>query len=407
MRNRHHLDIRRNEAGQTSIILLLLIFLFLFIAAFSVDGMRVFLHRRTAQSAADGAALAGALALCEGLDPVAPALQRAADNGADAAADPTAVTVNHPPAAGPYQGNRDYVAVTVKVRTGGSLVRLFYSGPLETTARAVGFCQFHRVGGAAALFGDSERCQNTVEWSASDTIVQGGVHSNRDVRISGGSNRIEGPVTFVDGIEAPAGRVNFIPGPPGNPAQIDPQPIPLDYTISDYAPGGPAAALAEAEGRYISSSGSIDASWLVDHGQLEPGTGRLRPGLFYAAGDIDLSSSPLVGEGVTLVAGGQISLRGNEHRLSPYMDGLLLFSGMQRVGGARCNSPVIRLAGSRHFWAGTIYAPKGAVHLDGATAVGVRGGLFADTIRLGGSEIEILHDDSYLKLLPPTLGMAE
>lgn len=403
MRQKVNLELRRDESGQTSIILLLLILLFLFIAAFSVDGMRVLIDRRTAQSAADGAALAAALALCDGLDPVAPALERAEDNGIEAAA----VTVNHPPAAGPHQGHRDYVGVTVRVRTVGSLVRLFYSGPLETTAHAVAFCQFHRVGGRAALFGDSTRCENTVEWSASGTVVQGGVHSNRDLRISGASNRVEGPVTFVEGLQAPVGRVNFIPGAPENPSQIDRQPLPLDYNLLDYAPGGSAAALAAAEGRYTSSSGSIDANWLADRGRLETGTGRLAPGLYYAAGDIDLSSSPLIGEGVTLVAGGQISLSGNEHRLSPYMDGLLLLSKMERVGGARCNSPVIRLAGSQHQWAGVIYAPEGAITLDGATAVGLKGGIFADSIRLAGSTIEIRHDASYLKLLPPAVGMAQ
>ncbi len=407
MRTRLDLEFRPDESGQTSIILLLLILLFLFIAAFSVDGMRVFIDRRTAQGAADGAALAGALALCDGRNPVDPALQRAADNGVDIAAEPSAVIVNHPPAAGPHQGDPDYIAVSVRVRTIGSLIRLFYAGPLETTAHATAFCQFHRVGSSAALFGNSASCQNTVEWSGSNAVVEGGVHTNRDLRIAGGMNRIEGAVTFVQGIEAPEDRVDFVPGPPDNPHQVDRQPLPLDYKLQDYAPGGAAAALAAAEGRYTSSSGSIDARWLADRGRLDTGTGHLAPGLYYAAGDIDIRSSPLIGEGVSLVARGQISLSGNEHNLFPYMDGLLLFSAMERAGRARCSAPVIRLAGSRHAWAGTIFAPEGAISLDGATTVGIRGGLFGHTIQHAGSAIQIRHEPAYLKLRPPSVGMAE
>lgn|GEM_PF-3016715 len=387
--------------------MLLLVLVFLVIAAFSVDGMRLFVERRGAQSAADAAALAAALSICEGADPSAAALARAADNGFLNDGVSNEVVVAYPPLDGPYAGDDSYVSVDITAHVSGSLIRLVYTGPLVTTARAVAYCNLHEIGSQSALFAGSNSCQNSLEWSSSQTIVIGGVHSNHDIRIGGQQSRIEGAATYVTDLQSPPGQVTYLPAPPANPVQVPAQPYPVALETWLYAPGGPQAVTAETAGRYYSRQGDIDLGWLESQGLYNPSTNSLEAGLYYASGSIDLNSNRLLGEGVTLVARDRITLSGSSHYLYPYLDGLLAFSDAQRSGGSQCNTPIIRLSGSQHVWYGLLFAPAGQISISGASNLAISGSLIGNTISLSGSEISIAFEPAYLSPRPPTVGLAE
>ncbi|MGA9531575.1 MAG: pilus assembly protein TadG-related protein [Anaerolineales bacterium] len=396
-----------DPAGQTSVIMLMLVVLFLGIAGFSVDGMRVFLDRRGAQNAADSAALAGALAICGGADPVAPAIARAADNGFVDTSLNQGVQVSWPPLDGLFAGDPEYVEVAVRVQTEGALVRLFYDGALESTARAIGHCNFHRLGSNAALFGGARSCQNTIDWSGSNTVVNGNVHSNNDLHLSGQSSLIKGQVTYVTSVDAVPGKVTYEPAPPANPRQVLSQPYPVDFELESFSPGGVHASAAEQAGEYAQCDCRMNLGWLEDHGYFDANSHRLSSGLYYSSGTIDLDANDLIADGVTLVAQGGITVSGSRHRLSPYQDGLLLFSGLTSGGGAACNRPAIRLSGSDNRWNGLMYAPGGAIQLSGASTSTLSGSLIGYTLSLNGASILIEFDSAYLPPPPPTVGLAE
>jgi len=395
-----------DESGQTIVIMLLLIIFLLGVAAFAIDGLRIFVDRRSGQNAADAAALAGALALCNGQDPIAPAAARAADNGyVDGPDHP--VQISYPPTSGTFAGDPTYVQVSVVTQTTGSFIRLFYTGVLESTSTAIARCDFHTVGAHAALFGGSETCQNTIDWSGSDTLVQGDVHSNNDIHIGGHTNRIQGMTTYVTTIDAPPSNVSYDPLPPANPRQVPTEPYPVDFILSDFAPGGSIAAAAQARGEYAHCNCRMDLNWLESNGWYDPGTGTLKTGLYYASDSIVLSADDLVSSGTTMASPGRVTLSGSSHQLTPYAYGLLIFSGQNLSGNAKCSSPAVRLSGSQNIWSGLMYAPEGAIQISGASSSTFDGSLIGYSLSLNGSSILIRENPAYLPPRPPTVSLVE
>jgi hypothetical protein len=388
------------------VIMLLMIILFLGVAAFTIDGLRIFIDRRSSQNAADASALAGALAICDGEDPVAPAAARAADNGFTDAPDHP-IRISYPPASGPYAGDPTSIQVEIIAHTTGTFIRLFYSGVLESTSTAVARCDFHTVGSHAALFGGSLTCQNTVDWSGSDTLIQGDVHSNHDLHIGGHTNTIQGAVTFVASVDAPPGNVVYEPPPPANPRRVPIQSYPVDFSLRDFAPGGPVANAAEARGEYAHCDCRMDMNWLEDHGWYDPASDTLKAGLYYSSGTIVISANHLTSSGATLVSDGEITLSGSSHRIAPYAYGVLLFSGRDLSGNAQCNSPAIRLSGSQNIWSGLMFAPDGAIQLSGASSSTLDGSLIGYSLSLNGSNMLIRENRDYLPPRPPTVSLVE
>lgn len=395
-----------DESGQSMVIMLVLILLFLGVAAFVIDGLRIFIDRRGGQNAADASALAGALAICDGSDPIASAMNRAASNGyLDGPGHP--VRVYNPPASGAYAGDPTYVEVEIVTQTTGSFIRLFYTGSLEATSTAIARCDFHTSGSNAAIFGGSETCQNTIDWSASNTLIRGDVHSNRDIHIGGHVNSIEGRVTYVSSVDAPPGNVAYDPAPPANPFPTPTESYPVAYALTDFAPGGSVAVAADGHGEYVHTQARMDINWLQAHGWFDPATGDLRPGLYYSDDSIDLSADHLKGSHVTFVSAGRITLSGSSHELTPYVDGLLLFSGMSRPGSSACSTPAVRLSGSQNVWSGVMFAPSGLIQISGASSTTFDGSLIGLTIALNGSSLLVQVNPAYLPPPSPSVSLVQ
>lgn len=367
------------------------------LAGLAIDAGRLYAEKRHAQNVVDNAALAASRAMCLEQDYASAALALANQGGYDNDGVGDIVTVSNPPASGHYAGNPDYIEVTLVSNFPAALIHFIRPGGLQITVRAVGRCQPGEGEGFAALFAISETCNNTILWSGSDGLVDGGLHSNRDVQIMGASNTITGPASYVTTFDDNG--VIYIPPPDDNPIRVDPLSDPLDLELADYAPGGSAATAAAAAGMYRYRDGHITMNWLKSNGYYDQTTEVIEPGLYYATGNITINGNDLIAAGVTFVAEGNIDLIGPNHSFSSYIDGLLVFAANDPGGdGVSCNTPVISQTHSGGVYDGYFYAPDGVVNISGANVV-INGGVIAYAIDLTGDGLHV--DNPYDYFLPP------
>ncbi|MBI2845860.1 MAG: hypothetical protein HYX86_04875 [Chloroflexi bacterium] len=224
-----------------------------------------------------------------------------------------------------------------------------------------------------AMWADSQNCQNAINWAGSNNIAEGTVHTNKDLNMAGSNNIITQDLEYVESYHI-SGQNNVY-----NPVQVSAGSLD-PYTLSDYAPGGPAAQIAQAEGRYYFYQGDL---------HIRPND-TFGDGLYYVTGNVSIRSNNPSGR-VTIVAQGTIDISGSDHNLSTYIDGLLLFSNYQfEQEGQQCNSPVINMSGGQNIWQGIIYAPHGQVNLSASINDGsIRGSIIANTINLAASDTTI------------------
>jgi hypothetical protein len=393
------------QAGQAIVLLALAMIALLAFTALAIDGGQVYWLRRSAQNAADGAAMAAAYAKCTGGDIEEAGRAAAALNDFDEAERPgTTVEINSPPTSGPLAGNPAYVEAIVTADTPSHLAHFVYEGPLAVTARAIGYCEpvWDGTTGSAIYAGDTGTCQNALSMSPTTGTIIGGIHSNKDIHVGGNVTTVDGSVSYVTGIDHP-GKITFDDedgdGDSGGFNPLASAPVwssgtyPVNFQTEDYAPGGVAALAAEADdpdgdgiGRYHYIEGNLKVSssqnWTGD-------------GLYYVTGYVQISGGA-AGE-VTIVARETIELSGSSnHDLVPYMDGLLLFSDEEFGSGSKCSKPVIKLSGSNHDWSGIIYAPNGLIQMSGASNSSLHGTLIGYTVNLSGNELYIEYSDEYL-----------
>ena len=106
-------------------------------AGVAVEGGSWYVTRRAAQTAADTAAQAGAVAVAFNRPAAAAAQETSARNGFTNGTSGTSVTVHHPPRSGAYVGDADAVEVVVRRHTPVHFARLFTPSRTEIAARAV------------------------------------------------------------------------------------------------------------------------------------------------------------------------------------------------------------------------------------------------------------------------------
>lgn len=126
----------RADSGQVLIIFAVASLVLVGFVALSIDTGFLMAERRQTQSAADAAAMAAAKSLIDGKTSeitVSAQSYGAANAGVPAGS----VTVNWPPATGPYAGNDKYVQVTITKDVEKYFVGALYSGNWEVSASAV------------------------------------------------------------------------------------------------------------------------------------------------------------------------------------------------------------------------------------------------------------------------------
>lgn len=297
------------EDGQTVVLAALCMTLLMGFLALSVDVGLLFCAKRSAQTAADAAAIAGAQEIAYS-DVVTAARADASRNGFTNGTNGVAVAVNNPPLNGPHAGNSGYVEVIVSASETTFFLNLFNQGTMTVEARAV------------STMGATQNCVYALGSSGTDISVTNGVNvqfpscalygdssGSTDLNVSGGATLNAAAIALV-GNYSNTGGSHLTPTPATGIATIsDPLaylPTPSFNTSSCVANpnlgAGGTFTIGPASGGTICYNGLT-----ISNGA----TATLRPGFYIVNGVFSLAGGASVsGSGVTIYfpPGGSVSL---------------------------------------------------------------------------------------------------
>ncbi len=181
-----------SERGQALIIIALALVGLVGIVALVVDGGKAFLDRRTAQNAADAAALTAALTRIRGgEDVVSAALSSAAQNGYNNDGVTNIVMLYSPPKDGPHAGNVEYIQIIIISNVNTYFARVVGRDKITNIVEAVARTKYPEImelmhGTAVVSLAPTSNCASRksfwVHGEATLDITGGGVfvNSNND-----------------------------------------------------------------------------------------------------------------------------------------------------------------------------------------------------------------------------------
>lgn len=440
------MKINSSEKGQALIVITFAAVVLFAFAGLAIDGGRKFSEQRHAQNAADTSVMTAVLAVCRGRDAAAAGLAMANTNGFNNNGTSNWVTVSTPPASGTYAGQSGYVEVIVQSHVQPTFGRVVYNGPLKVYARAIARCGTTTSTSSTSISynpnvfrgvwtGASSGCSNQDDyfhWGGSNNVINGGIHSNQDIYISGSGspgNFVNGPST-VAGDLLGGGSATFVPPlVEGSASLSDPFAGAGGYSFSRFInPSGDIYIAASAVNRIVITNGKIEAGWLKSGACIMDGepcyndsTHVLQDGIYvttYTGSDaIKIDDMHGAGSGfanVTFVTNtGGIDLA-SSNKLNPYIgnenaeDSNTLLQGLHGIlaatwrqeGSNQCTSPVIYISGSNQQLGGILYAPKGQVELPGSTNI-INGCMMGNTASLNGSNNTITCDGTWFPQSQP------
>jgi hypothetical protein len=199
-----------------------------------------------------------------------------------------------------------------------------------------------------------------IQWSGSGTQINGHVHSNGGISMSGSNNAISGTVYYISKFAITGSSDHCT----ASQQLSSPRPMPVHYDLSAYQPGGTAA---QAAGKYQYINGNFNVSK----------SGTVLDGLYYVKGNVSLSASNIRGT-FTIVAQGTISISGSGMNGTAYSGDLLFFS----------NGASLNISGSNSTLGGIVYVPNGQISISGSNNT-INGSLFGDRFALSGSNTKI------------------
>lgn len=182
---------QRSQRGQALVIIALAAVGLVAMVGLVVDGGRVFLDRRTAQNAADSAALASALSRIKGQDWIAAANASAARNGYNNDGVTNTVQVYGPPKDGPHAGKAEYLQVVITSHVSTYFARVVGRDRITNVVEAVARIKLPEItelldGAAVVSLAPTSDCNNRksfwVHGEATLDITGGGVFVNSNNR---------------------------------------------------------------------------------------------------------------------------------------------------------------------------------------------------------------------------------
>ena len=394
----------RSERGAAAILVGLSLLVLIGFSALAIDAGLGYSERRGTQNAADNAALAAAWEDCNPQNAASPNPMQAArtvalENGYDHAATNTDVVVTDL-----GQGKWQVDITELSQGTFGGATP--YAGDQITVlSTSIAECEaIPFLGGYAIFAGGPTSCNGGVELdlSGASKIINGGIHSNGELKITGSNTDVNGQVTYV-------GSSTFSPS-----TQVFSElEYPVELTIDEYRPGGSRAATynddaVPANDRYFSTPNVIDNNWMTSHPQ-SVATGNnssitiIRSGVYYAGASMDLKQVTMAaGVRATFVSEGPIKITGASafSGFDPVIGGVndpgvLFFSNYQAPPtGPTCTGNAINVSTSNVTWTGVIFAPYGAVTPSFSSATSLNGSIFAYTVNVSGSDFEISWQDN-------------
>lgn len=305
-----------DDRGQTVVLLALAIACLGGMAAFSVDVGMFFRAKRTMQTAADAAAIAGALGKNYGHTQQS-ALDASSQNGITDKVNGASVTVNGPsgPLSGPHAGNPNYVEVIISQSQPTYFMKIFHLSSVMVSTRAVatnlpGQGCIYTLDNTSTNIGLTNSgvvsmpgCGILVDGTGSGALTLKGSAS-----ISTGSIGIVGGYTGCAGCLTPAPVTGILPAPDPLASKVSPPQFSTssclpDPKINDTETIGPLASDGSGVICYdaLSVSGSANLT--------------LKPGVYVILGNFSSAGGAIItGHAVTIylpAPAGSVSLTGS------------------------------------------------------------------------------------------------
>ena len=375
--------------------------LLLAMSSLAVDASIGFDERRDAQNAADNAAYAAAYDDCNpkltsAPNPVKAAREVALRNGFDNSATNIDVTAVETPSG---SGIWTATVTVADIDSAFGTATQFAPDQLTVVATGTAQCAADPFLGGYAVFAGANGCpQPELDIASSNVNIDGDVHSNEDVKITGSSPVVTGDITYVHpGAAAPLN---------GETASAtSTQPYPLDPNLfAEYRPGG-----ARAVGAYhdMSAFGNVKNANFIAQGY---GTGTVTSivigtsGIYYSSGGLELKGASLApGVTITLIAEGTINVIANGS-IAGYdpVDPTNANSTNLVAFSWRADPPVcapgpanaVNVSASSFDWTGLIFAPNGLVSFSTAGGTTLDGSIIAYMVKLSGANLSIDYDDN-------------
>jgi hypothetical protein len=403
--------------------------LFGYVAISTDGGVLLAQHQRT-QSAADAAAMAAASVLYQhypdnnGTDPNGLAAQTALDEAANYGLNndgvSSVVTVNIPPASGPYQGLAGYVEVIIHYNQARFFSNVLGTGTLPVSARAVARGAWTVPNDGVIVLNYSGKGTLSDQGNGAFTEIGAPVivnSNNASAAMDTGNGILKAPEFDITGGYSISGSGQMLTSPVANNilTGIHPTPDPLAYLPAPAQPSPGTTSkisLGGGHNQYTLSPGSFtnlpnfSAGDVVIFQQASAGNG----GIFYlTAGGLNsqgatLKMDPNTSGGIMIYNAGtgtndKINITGNSAgtvSLSPLTDGP--YTGLAFFQ-ARNASQDVQIAGNGNFTIyGTFYASDALLKVTGNGAVSNIGSQYIslDLALSGNGNIAITYDPKLL-----------
>lgn len=363
-------NISKHESGQVLVLVVLGMTALITIVALAVDGGNVFLDRREAQTAADSAALASALARVRGENFVQKAYEFAALNGYNNDGSSNTVQVFSPPIDGDHVGDIEYIQIIITSRVdtyfGGIIGQDFIINRVSSVTRTKTPELTELIYGYAvvSLAPDSD-CDNKKSFwlyeEATLDITGGGVFINSKnpdcalLQQGNGSIRIRDgyPITIVGGASIQ------------KPQLLTPYPPSTGRTSIPYPPPFMPPKVGCSKDAEISETGNSMSAGNWDEDVFPPpDVHSLNKGVYCVKDFIIGDSQHISGSNVTFVVDGELRWSGNAKidLSSPKKGdraGLLIYMPIDN------KKKVVLNANAHSSIQGTILAPGAWIHING------------------------------------------
>jgi hypothetical protein len=410
MKNRH------GERGQALIVIVFAIIGLVGITALAVDGGNAFVQTRRAQTAADSAALGGALARIKGEDWVATTYAIAAQHGFEHNGTSTGVAVNSPPANGPYQGDVEYIQVIIGARTRAYFAGVVGVPEIRTTVQAVARTKSSEIkeildGSAVISLARTSDCASKkafwVHSEATLSVRGGNVFINSDneecaliEQGSGGIRIIGGEVVIVGGARIQKPQL-ITPFPPQTGA------VSISYPPPFFMPNVGCSEEAEIS---MDGKSMSPGDWEEDF--PPSGVLSLEPGKYCLQGDFIIGDGKsLEGKNVVFsVDAGRVRWSGHATinldapRTGP-LAGLLLYVPPDNHSYLALNMD------AQSGVKGTILAPGAQIRLNGSrSSTGFHSQIIAYRIEVDGTsniEVAYLDEQNWDAITMPEIELAQ
>jgi hypothetical protein len=400
-----------SEQGQAIIIIVFSIVGLIAIAALAIDGGRAYIERGKVQSAADAAALSGALARVEQKDWREYALASALANGYDNNGETNIIELNTPPVSGKNVNNPEYIQVIITSRISTFFGTVIGIPHITVSSQAVSQtkpAEFGQMfdGYAVVSLAPTSKCEDEkkrsfwIHGEATISLTGGGVFVNSNntdcafIQQGSGSVRIidDSPISIVGGAEIQKPQL-LTPFPPQTGAS--PISYPPPFRMPQIGCGTKIAEISggvpDADGKIINATLS-PGSWSEDF--PPEGVTFLESGVYCIGGNVSVEGT-LIGTGIVLfVEKGSVGFsKGAQVELSApksgQLAGLLLYMPQD-------NHSRLTLNGNNDSnYKGTILAPGADLHLNGLDSKeGYHSQIIGYYIKVDGQDnIQIVYRD--------------